>query len=88
MVPPAFVDAAWAAQPDSLIAFVGEISRQLAQVEGGVPHALDHVVVRVCQRFPPLVIELYACNTQTSEHPVWCAKVQSRVAGLQYPDSD
>jgi len=47
MDPAAFMDAAWAAQPDLLIAFMGEFGRQLSQVEGGVPHALNQLVVWV-----------------------------------------
>ena len=76
MVPAAFMDAAWAAQPDSLSAAVGKIGRQLAQVEGWVPHALDKLVVRVRQQFLPLVIEPYTCITQASPRPVWHARVQ------------
>jgi len=71
MLPAALVEAAWAEQPDSVVAFMSEISRQLAQVQGGVPHALDNMAVRVCQRFLPLGIEAYLCNTQAGKHPVW-----------------
>jgi len=75
MLPATFMNAARAAQPDFLTARMGKISRQLAQVEGGMPHALDDVVVWVRQCFLPLVIASYACNTQISEHPVWFAKL-------------
>jgi len=64
MVSAAIMDAAWAAQPDLLTAFVGKIGGQLAQVEGGMPHALDASVVWVCQRLLPFVVEAYACHTQ------------------------
>jgi len=47
MDPAAFMDAARAAQPDPLMALVGEIGRQLAQVLGWVPHALNQLVVWV-----------------------------------------
>jgi len=60
MVPAAFMDTAWAAQPDSLIASMGEVGGQLAQVEGGVPHVLDVHIIWVCQRFLPRVVESYA----------------------------
>jgi len=45
MVPAASMDAAWAAQPDLLCTFMGEVGRQLAQVEGGVPKVLDDHVI-------------------------------------------
>jgi len=61
------MDAAWAAQPDLLVALEGEVGRQLSQVEGGVPHALDDLVVWVCQRFLALLIEAHACNTDANE---------------------
>jgi len=61
MVPAAFMNAAWAAQADSLIAFVGEIGWHLAQIEGGVPHALNGLVVRVRQALLSLSIKSYAC---------------------------
>jgi len=60
MVPAALMNAAWAAQPDLLAAFVGEIGRQLAQIEGRMPHALDHLVVRVRQRFLAPLVDTYA----------------------------
>jgi len=62
MVPAASVDAAWAPQPNPFIALVGEVSRNLAQVERGVPHAVDELVIGVCQRFLPLVIEPHTCD--------------------------
>jgi hypothetical protein len=62
MLPAAFMDAAWAPQPDLLIALVREVSRHLALVEGWVPHVLDELVVGVCQRFLPLVVEPLACD--------------------------
>jgi len=60
MVPAAFMNAAWAVQADLLTAFVGEIGWQLAQVEGGVPHVLDGLVVRVRQGLMSLSIKSYA----------------------------
>jgi len=61
MVPAAFMNAAWAAQPDLLTASMGEICRHLAQVAGGVPHALNDLVVRVCHSFLPPFTVPYAC---------------------------
>jgi hypothetical protein len=48
VVPAAFVSAAWAAQPDGLVASVGVVARQLAQVLGWMPPGLDEVVLRMC----------------------------------------
>lgn len=62
MVPATFMDTAWALQPDLLVALVGEVSRQLAQIEGRVPHALDDVVVGVRQHFLSLGIETFSCD--------------------------
>jgi len=78
MVPAAFVDAAWAAQPDRLIPSICGIGRQLAKILNWVPLALDEAVVGVCQRFLPLVVEAYACNTQVTKNLDWHAKVQGR----------
>jgi hypothetical protein len=61
VLPAAFMDAAWAPQPDLLTALVREVSRHLALVEGWVPHVLDELEVGVCQRFLPLVVEPLAC---------------------------
>ena len=41
--------AAWALQRDPLGARVSEVCRLLALVAGGVPHALDGGIVRMCQ---------------------------------------
>jgi hypothetical protein len=57
MLPAAFVNAAWAPQPDLLCALVREISRHLALVAGWVPHSLDGLVGGVCQSLLPLVVE-------------------------------
>lgn len=54
--------AAWAAQPHMLVAFVGEAAVQLAQVIAWMPPGLNEVVLRVCQRFLPPVIE--ACRNE------------------------
>jgi hypothetical protein len=62
MLPAAFVDAAWAPQPDPLCALVREISRHLALVTGWVPHSLDGLVGGVCQRPLPLAVEPRACD--------------------------
>jgi hypothetical protein len=62
MLPAAFMNAAWAPQPDPLMALVGKTTRRLAQVARWVPHSLDDLVFRVCQRFLPLVVEPLACN--------------------------
>jgi hypothetical protein len=62
MLPAAFMSAAWAPQPDPLIALVGEASRHLAQVARWVPQVLDELVFGVCQRFLPLVVEPRACD--------------------------
>jgi hypothetical protein len=62
MLPAAFVDAAWAPQPDFLCALVREISRHLALVAGWVPHSLDELVGGVCQRLLPLAVEPRACD--------------------------
>jgi hypothetical protein len=61
MLPAAFMDTAWAPQPDLLTAPVREASRHLALVEGWVPHVLDELVVGMSQRFLPLVVESLAC---------------------------
>jgi hypothetical protein len=61
MLPAAFMYAAWAPQPDLFTAPMGEVNRHLAHVEGWVPHAVDELVIGVCQRLLPLVIELHAC---------------------------
>jgi hypothetical protein len=58
----ASVDAAWAPQPYSLTASVCEVCRQLAQVEGGVPHALDSLVISVSQRLFAFIIDARACE--------------------------
>jgi len=63
MVPAAFMNAAWAAQPDFLITLIGEICRHLALVMGWVPHSLNELVIRMRKRFLALLIEAYACNT-------------------------
>jgi hypothetical protein len=57
MLPAAFVDAAWAPQPDLFMAPNGEFSRHLAEVAGWVPHSLDELVGGVCQRLLPLAVE-------------------------------
>jgi len=88
MVPAAFMDAAWASQPDPLHALVGEVSRHLAQVESWVPHALDEVVVGVCQRRLPLVVEPHTCDKCADKHSGWFATVRCSVAYLLYLDSD
>jgi hypothetical protein len=62
MLPAAFMNAAWAPQPDPLMALVGKITRRLAQVTRWVPQALEELVFGVCQRFLPLVIEPRACD--------------------------
>jgi hypothetical protein len=62
MLPAAFMDAAWAPQPDLLMALVREVSRHLAWIEGWVPHALYELVVGMSQRFIPLLVEPLACN--------------------------
>jgi hypothetical protein len=62
MLPAAFMNAAWAPQPDPLTALVGEASRHLAQVARWVPQVLDELVFGVCQRFLPLVVEPRACD--------------------------
>jgi hypothetical protein len=62
MLPAAIMNAAWAPQPDPLIALVGKITRRLAQVARWVPQALDELVFGVCQRFLPLVVESCACH--------------------------
>jgi hypothetical protein len=61
MLPAAFMSAAWAPQPDPLIALVGKITR-FAQVARWMPHVLDKLVIGVCQRFLPLVVEPRACD--------------------------
>jgi len=40
--------AAWAEQPDYLIASVGEVARQIALILGRMPPGLDDMVLRVC----------------------------------------
>jgi hypothetical protein len=70
MVPAAFVNAAWAAQPDLLTARMGEISRRFAPVAGGVPHALYDLAVRGCQSFLSLNVEPWSCNTQAVSVPL------------------
>jgi hypothetical protein len=57
MMPATIMNAAWAPQPDPLMATMGEVSRHLAQIADWVPHFLDELVRRVCQRFLPLVVE-------------------------------
>jgi len=47
MVPAAIMDTAWAAQPDGLLASVGKVARQLAQILCWMPPGLDEVVLRV-----------------------------------------
>jgi len=71
MVPAAFMDTTWAFQPDLLTAPVGEVTRQLAQVEGGVPHALNDLVFGVRQHFLSLGIETFspAMNAQVQLYP-------------------
>jgi hypothetical protein len=78
------MDAAWAAQPDSFVTFVGEIGWKLAQVEGWVPHALEELVIRVCQHFPSLVVEAQACTTQYH----LLASVHVFTAGVPYQVKD
>jgi len=62
-------------QPNILMVFVGDISWHLAQIEGGVPHALVYLVVRVRQRFLTLLIQSKSC-TQATKHPGRYANVQ------------
>ena len=56
VLPATAVDAPWASQPDLLAALVGEVCRLLALIEGGVPHVLDVLVVRMRQQLPALVM--------------------------------
>jgi hypothetical protein len=63
MVPAASMFASCAPQPDLPAALLGEVSWQLAQIEGGVPHALNNLVIRVCQRLLALLVEAYPSDT-------------------------
>jgi hypothetical protein len=88
MVPAAIMDAAWAPQPDPLIALVSTISRHLAQVAGWVPQSLDEMVFGVCQRFLPLAVEPPACNRR-SKYYSWLLNAMLSVACMPpYLDSD
>jgi len=58
------MDAAWAAQADSLTASMGKICRHLALIVGWVPHALYEPVIWVRQQLFALGIEGYTCNNQ------------------------
>jgi hypothetical protein len=80
MLPAAFMDAAWAPQPDPLMALVGEISRHFAKVVGWVPHALDDLVVGVCQRLPPLVVKSYTCDMYYAADSETCYRGQFAVS--------
>jgi hypothetical protein len=71
VVPAASMDAAQAAQPDHSAAFVDEVAGKLARVEGWVPHALEDLVVWVCQCFPSLVIEANTCDSERSRFQEW-----------------
>jgi hypothetical protein len=81
MMPAAFMDTAWASQPDPLMALMGEISRHLVQVEGWVPKALDELVVRVRQRYLPLVVKTHACDRRSKQH-IWLLEEMLSVACL------
>jgi len=72
MLPSTAVDAAWAAQPDLLIAaLVRKVGWLLAFVEVWVPIGLDEVVIRVGQCLLALGVEAWACIALAAE--IWQA---------------
>jgi hypothetical protein len=73
MLSAAFMDAAQAAQPDPLIAAMCKVGRQLALVEGGVPHPLNDLVVRVLSGCDSIVFPLSLYPTPAPNEQIgWC----------------
>jgi hypothetical protein len=62
ILPAASMVAVWTTQPDPLLACMGDASRQLAQFEGGLPHAL-YDIVRMLNWFSLC----QACDTGVNE---------------------